>query len=459
MVRFSYADFKTSLFTAIPADSLIAFRIAFGLVMFGDAVFLLSRGYVDGYYTNPEFFFTYPGFGWVSPWPGNGMTVHFYLLAALALCIAVGLMYRVSATLFFLGFAYVFLLDQAAYQNHNYLILLISFIMIFVPAHRGYSVDAYYNTHLSTNTAPAWTLWLLRFQIGVVYVYGGIAKISGDWLHGEPLLRFLPGQTDFPIVGRFFSRPEAAYTLSYGGLLFDLFLVPLLLWRRTRIAAFAAAVLFHLFNHTLFDIGIFPWLMIPATLLFFSPTWPRAIPRWSPGRGTSEVLPDQAFGTRPRRRKVVLAALGAYCAIQLLVPLRHHLYPGDVNWTEEGHIFSWRMKLRNKSAGGVFLVRDPQNDIEWQADARRYLMPHQIQRMFSRPDMIRQFAEHLSETIETDSGNLEVRARISASLHGRPTQPLVDPTVDLAKVGFSLALAPWIVPLQYPLMRFADLPR
>ena len=458
-MRYSLSEFKASLFTEVRADSLIAFRIAFGLVMFGDAVFLLTQGHVAAFYIDPQYRFAYPGFHWLAPWSGAGITLHFYLLAALGLCIAAGVLYRVSTVLFFLGFAYVFLLDRATYQNHNYLILLISFIMMFVPAHRGYSVDARYNTALSTNTAPTWALWLLRFQIGVVYVYGGIAKLSGDWLHGEPLLGFLPGQTDFPVVGRFFVHEEAAYVMAYGGLLFDLAIVPLLLWRRTRIPAFAAVVLFHLFNYRMFDIGVFPWLMIPATLIFFPPTWPRIIPGWDPGRPGSDAGPAHPRETRAGYRKVVLAALAVYCTLQLVLPVRHLLYPGDVNWTEEGHVFSWRMKLRNKLANGVFLVRDPQGDTELQVDPGWYLGRFQERRMLSRPDMIRQFAGHLHETIESQSGELEVRARISASLHGRPTQPLVDPTVDLARVSFSLAPAAWIVQLQYPLLRFADLPR
>jgi vitamin K-dependent gamma-carboxylase len=35
-----------------------------------------------------------------------------------------------------------------------------------------------------------------------------------------------------------------------------------------------------------------------------------------------------------------LAALVGYVAVQLLVPLRHHLYVGDPNWTEAGHTFA-----------------------------------------------------------------------------------------------------------------------
>ena len=60
------------------------------------------------------------------------MYFHFYVLCALGLCIA----------LFAVGYTYFFLIDQAQYQNHYYLICLVSTLMILVPAHRALSLDA-----------------------------------------------------------------------------------------------------------------------------------------------------------------------------------------------------------------------------------------------------------------------------------------------------------------------------
>ena len=34
-----------------------------------------------------------------------------------------------------------------------------------------------------------------------------------------------------------------------------------------------------------------------------------------------------------------------FLGIQFLLPLRHLLYPGNVNWTEEGFRFAWRVML------------------------------------------------------------------------------------------------------------------
>ncbi|MBM3265814.1 MAG: HTTM domain-containing protein [candidate division Zixibacteria bacterium] len=178
---------KTRLFTPVDISPLAYFRIAFGMIMLWEVWRYIDHGWIDRYYVQPIFHFTYYGFGWVQPWPEPFMYLHFIVLGALALCIAVGLWYRVTSILFFLAFTYVFLLDMVQYLNHFYLICLVSFLMIWIPAHRTWSVDAWFRPSLLAKTAPAWTLYVLRFQLGIAYFYGGIAKINGDWLRGEPI--------------------------------------------------------------------------------------------------------------------------------------------------------------------------------------------------------------------------------------------------------------------------------
>ena len=150
---------------------------------------------------------------------------HFLALGILAAFIIFGLWYRVSAFLFFIGFTYVFLLDQTNYLNHFYLISWVSFLMIFVPAHRAASLDGVRRPDLRVATTPAWPLWLLRAMVGIAYFFGGVAKINSDWLHGEPMRMWLAARTDFPLIGSFFTEPWAAYFFSYSGLMFDLLVV------------------------------------------------------------------------------------------------------------------------------------------------------------------------------------------------------------------------------------------
>jgi vitamin K-dependent gamma-carboxylase len=155
------------------------------------------------------------------------------------------------------------------------------------------------------------------------------------------------------------------------------------------------------------------------------------------------------------RRALLLGFMAAWLAIQVLVPLRHLLYPGNVGWTEQGHRFAWQMKLRDKDAEARFVVRDPESGREWRVRPERYLLRHQAEEMASRPDMILQFAHHLAREWASERGitGAEVRARVCASLNGRKPALLIDPERDLARVERSLRHADWVMPLNEPFER------
>jgi vitamin K-dependent gamma-carboxylase len=366
----------------------------------------------------------------------------------LAICILLGVVYRASMTLFFLGFTYVFLLDKAQYLNHFYLISLISLLLIFFPAHRALSLDAWLRPALRSHTALAWTLWMLRAQLAIVYFYGGIAKLNGDWLNGEPMRLWLAERTDFPLIGGLFTEEWLVYLFSYGGLLFDLLFVPLVLWRRTRLLALAGGVGFHLMNSLLFNIGIFPWFMIAANLLFLPPDWLRRLF----GKCLPEATPPEKLPVWQRQHSLLLAALGIYFAVQLLMPLRHFLYPGDVSWTEEGHRFSWHMRLRAKTGTARYYVTDPVTDTSWEVPLHDYLTERQIEQMVTQPDMLLQFSHYIAGVLRQEGlPDIEVRVRALVSLNGRTPRLLVDSEVDLAALPHSLLPAAWIMPLDEPL--------
>jgi len=328
---------------------------------------------------------------------------------------------------------------------------LISFLLIFIPAHRSASVDAWLRPRLHRNEAPTWTLWILRAQLVVVYFYAGVAKINADWLRGEPMRMWLARREDLTLLGplgRLLTEEWVVYLFTYGGLLLDLLIAPLLLWRRSRPYALAAVIVFHLLNAVLFQIGIFPWFMIAATLLFLPPDWPRRICNWPKG---ADAFP-QEVPLRTHRVRPTLAPLAVYLFIQIVVPLRHLLYPGSVHWTEEGHRFSWHMKLRDKKGDADFHLNDPDTGKTWTVNPRRRLSATQVSKMSSRPDMILQFAHFLAmEQRDKGRSRIEVRAEVMVSLNGREPAPLVDPTVDLAAQARTLAHVSWILPLTKPL--------
>lgn len=480
------------LFAPIPIWPLVYLRIAFGAVMMWEVWRYFNNGWIHRYYIQPEFFFTYYGFDWVRPWPGEWMYVHFHVMGALAFCILIGLSYRLVMPLFFAAFTYVFLLDQTNYLNHFYLISLISFLMIFIPAHRAFSVDALLRPVIRSRTAAGWTLYIIVFQISVAYFYGGIAKLNGDWLQGEPMRMWLAARTDFPVIGHFFTEEWMVFLFSYGGLLLDLFIVPLLLWRRTRWLAVMVLLAFHLTNHHLFSIGIFPWFMMAVIPLYFPPHWWAGLPDaalslTSRLRLPGQIKPQPALagdavpgnlppvwmetralpfenslasgGGIPEPQAItaagqhfLLAALALYCAFQLLLPLRHFLYPGNVSWTEQGHNFSWHMKLRDKSGRAEFLVIDRTSNLTWQALPEDFLTRRQVSKLPDSPDMILLFSHYLAEKARAAGyEHVEVYAEVQVSLNGRERAWLIDPMVNLAAQPRTVLAADWILPLNMPL--------
>jgi vitamin K-dependent gamma-carboxylase len=377
--------------------------------------------WIREYYLTPKYFFHYYGFSWVRPWPGNLMYVHYALMGAAALLLALGVAHRISAAAFCALFTYAHFIDKTNYLNHYYLVSCLSFLMVFLPLGR---------------TVPAWALYLVRFQVAVVYVFGGIAKLKSDWLlHAEPLTIWLGANTDFPLLGRWFHTKAFAMAFSWAGAFFDLSVVPLLLWRRSRPFAYAGAVAFHLITARLFQLGMFPWIMMGAATVFFEPDWPR---RFLPLRGA----PSEA---RPLSRAQA-SLLGVYVAFQVLMPLRHWLYPSNVLWTEEGFRFAWNVMLMEKSGAVDMTVVEPSSGKRWTIDAHDYLTRYQIKMMSTQPDMILEFAHVVADDFAARGQAVSVHVDATVALNGRRGAPLVDPSVDLAREDEGFSHKRWLLP-------------
>ena len=432
-------------FAPVDIASLVFFRIALGLLMAWEVCRYFKNESVYHYWLEPKFLFKYYGFSWVHPWPGNWLYIHWAILGLLALFVAFGFLYRISATLMFLSYAYFFLLDEARYVNHTYLICLYCLLLAIVPAHLSFSIDAKMRPSIRTDTAPAWALWLLRFQMAVVYIFAGLVKISPDWLRGEPMRYQLSHATSVPVVGQFFGSEWAVYLVSYGGLIFDLFVVPGLLWKRTRVAAFCAALFFHLTNALWAVIGMFPWLAIAATALFFPPDWPRRILEKLEFVRRRKSLKETKPASRLQRR-IVLTGLSVYVVIQLFLPLRHLLYRGGAEWTWAEHRFSWRMFVWTYASIAKFYVTDPNSGASGEINLQDYLSPRQAPQMGYLPDLPLQFAHHLASVLP-DSGPkpLQVQARIFVAINGRKPTLYIDPAVDLAAEPRPLGRPKWLL--------------
>lgn len=410
---------------AVDSGSVVAFRVGFGLVMFAAIVRSFVHGWIRTDFIAPKHFFHYAGLGWVKPWPGEWMYVHFAVMAIAALGIAFGLAYRASCLVFALAFTYAHACDKAHYLNHYYLVSLLAFVMTLLPLASGKA------------QVRAWVLWLLRFQVGLVYVFGGIGKLGSDWLsYGEPLRIWLRANSELPIIGRFAHAPWFSLAFSWSGMLFDLCIVPLLLWRRSRMLAYIAVLTFHALTSVLFQIGMFPFIMIAAATLFFDPAWPRRWLRW-------RVAPGVA-GDELRTRGVI--ALALYALFHVVFPLRSVLYPGNTLWTEEGFRFAWKVMLIDKIGDLELSIVDGAGR-RTTVSPREYLTPFQTRMASTQPDMILELAHLVARDFTArGSGPVQVFADVEVSFNGRPRARLVDPTVDLTRIEDSWRPSTFVLP-------------
>jgi hypothetical protein len=413
----------------------------------------LAYGWVYRFFVTPRFHFKYWGFSWIEPLSASGMHAVFVGLAVAAFMVAVGCCYRISAGLLALGLIYVQLIDVTTYLNHYYLAALLALLLSVSPAHRVGSVDRWLRARLGfrefDSSVPAGVLYLFRFQVGLVYVFAGLAKAQPDWLvHAQPLRIWLGASVDLPVLGALLTVPSMPLAMSWAGFLFDTTIVGWSLWSRTRPAAYLVLIAFHVMTRVLFPIGMFPAIMTLAALVFFSPNWPRRLV----AKLVRRPLPAHEFAPVSARRlpgrfKFAIAAGAAYCVVQLALPLRSHAYGGNVLWHEQGMRFSWRVMLRAKGGSTTFVVSDRTTGRTFHVSPSQYLTDLQESEMSSQPDLILQIAHHIQRDLESRGyGPLEVRADARASLNGRPSVRLIDPGVDLTQVQDGIGRAEWILP-------------
>jgi hypothetical protein len=406
-------------------------------------------------YVEPAVHFSYPLVPWLHPWPWPLVYVHFLFNAACALAVAAGWHYRLVASVLCAGLSSLFLMERGVYLNHAYLYCLYAGLLAVVPADRAVSLDVASGRVAPSATAPAWALWLLRFQMAVVYFFSGVAKLEPDWLAALPAKVWLADRAWYPVIGPLLTWPPIAYAIALGGAALDLCIVPALLWHRTRIAALAIAAVFHVSNAVLFGVGTFPWFSLAATALFLAPETFRRLSRLRaalPADDDSAARPAE----RARLSRAGAAALVLYVAVQLVLPLRPFLYAGRSAWSDEGATFAWRMMLRDKRGSAYFLVRDRAHGTTRRVSPDAYVTEWQLRTLVGTPDMLLQFAHWLArrETLEheRESGaapresDIEVRAITSVSFNGRAPRPLVNPRVDLAREPRRLGRYSFVMP-------------
>lgn len=432
----------------VDASSVAVFRILFGLVLLGGMIRFVAEGWVEVLYVEPHFFFKYWGFSWVTVWPRWGMYAHYAVLAGLALAITLGYRTRLAAALFFLGFTYLELMDVTNYLNHYYLVSLLALQLVFLPTDRVWSLAARRRPATGPAAVPQWVVYVLRLQIGIVYCNAGLAKLGSDWLlHAQPLGIWLAARTETPLIGPWLGTEWVPYAMSWAGFLYDCTIAFWLSWRRTRLLAFACVLAFHFMTHVFFDIGIFPFLMTACATIFFPPDWPRQLLAFARGTRERVAAYELPAAAGPALSRLAVCAGVVFFAVQILMPLRHYLYPGDVLWNEQGMRWAWKVMVREKNGSITYHVRDRATGRTWQVSPTQYLTWRQANEMAGQPDLILQLAHHVAADMRRRGvAEPEVRVEALVSLNGRQSALMIDPTVDLTTVADGLGVADWILP-------------
>ena len=451
-------DFVKNIANKLTAEvavfPLATFRVIFGALMLFSTIRFWYNGWIEDFYIAPSYFFSYWGLDWIIPYGPTFIYSLFILMALSAVGIMLGLFFRASSLLFFLSFTYIELIDKTTYLNHYYFVSLMAFLLLLTPAHRAFSIDSKLFPRIKSWTVPRWSILALECQIAILYFFAGVAKLNYDWLvNAQPMGLWLKSKADFPILGQLLVMEETAFIFSWAGMLFDICIAFLLFSKKLRPLGYLAVVVFHLLTHFLFPIGVFPWVMIGVTLIFFSADWHER--GWRRVYGlcktvwsslirvyTSDSMGNQTVNdkrTTPNYKLStinygLLSLLALHFTLQLLVPLRHHLSDDNLYWTENGYRFSWRVMLMEKTGYLEFRVRNIATQKESIVQTGEYFSAFQQRQLVTQPDMILQSANLIAKDYENRGIQVEVYADSFASLNGEKHRPFVNPTVNLASL-------------------------
>jgi len=445
---FSYSQVSSFLFKSVSIAPLVVFRIAFGLLLLYSTYRTYEKGWIEELYINPTYHFSF--FSWITPLDGNGMYLVFLLLGISAIGIMLGGFYKLNMLLHFLLFTYVELLDKSYYLNHYYLVSLLTFWMMWVPANRWFSVDVLLFPKIKSTTCAHWHILIFKVQVSMVYFFAGLAKVNPDWLfRAQPMATWLPAKYQIPVLGSWLHLKAVAFLFSWAGCLYDLTIWGFLWIKRTRGFAYLLVIIFHILTYILFPrIGMFPLIMITATLIFFSSEWHQRVLKFCRADLVHENKGILHLSKNYRANPLIASLLITYVLVQLYLPLRHFQYPGNLFWNEQGYRFSWRVMLMEKNGDTSFIVKDPKNNVQKEVNQNSYLTAFQKQQLRSQPDMMIQFTQHLGDEFKAANGyDPEVYVKSRLSLNGRRSQPFTNDTLNIYNLKKPMKHN-WIIPFE-----------
>ncbi len=420
---------KKLFFKNTDNSPLIVFRIFFGFLIACESFGAILTGWVRSVLIEPKFTFSFIGFEWLQPLPGYGMYVYFIIMGLLGIAIMAGYRYKIAIIAYTFLWAGVYFMQKTSYNNHYYLLLIISFYMIFLPANQYASLDVKQHRTQKQNSMPYWINLLFMIQIAIVYIYAALAKIYPDWLNGTFTKILLSESAYYQSFPKLFSNQLFYLFIAYAGILFDLLIVPLLLFKKTRTFALLTSLSFHLFNAVFLQVGIFPFFALSFSLFFYPTEKIRKI--FFKNKNTVEdPLVSNSFG-----KQLFLYFLIPFLLVQLLLPLRHYFIEGNVLWTEEGHRLSWRMMLRKRDGYIAIKIKNNETGELIYYDYQKNLSSKQARALATKPDFIWQYCQKIKK--EYQGKNISIYIDCQNNINNGKFKILINPKQDFVKAKWN----------------------
>ncbi|MEM6966608.1 MAG: HTTM domain-containing protein [Bacteroidota bacterium] len=433
-MQLSHLFSKQYFYKPIDNSQIVLWRIFFGFLMACESFGAIATGWVKKTLIDPQFTFNFIGLDFLQPLPGSGMYFYFTVMGIFSLMVMVGYRYRMSAVALALLWSGAYLMQKTSYNNHYYLVFLICWVMVFVDAHRYAALDVR-RTGTSSLTCPNWYRLFFIIQLFIVFTFGALAKLYPGWWEGDFIKLSFNHKKNYWLIGPLLGKEWFQMFITYSGLIFDAIIIPMLLWKRTRLLAMIGLLIFNLFNSVVFQIGIFPYAVLALTIFFYEPETIRRVFFKKKTIPINDIKPINPTGLQ----RLALPIFIIYFAIQFALPVRHHFIPGDVNWREEGHRLSWRMMLRSKSGFIRLESFNPQTNERKRVKPRDYLSPKQASKLSTKPDFLWQFVQRLKQKYRAEGKeNMELYVKSSkVRLNGKKSRPLFKKDIDLMQVDWN----------------------
>lgn len=400
----------------ISVKNFSIFRFAFGILMIPQVLHLIPHVHD---LSNSTFVFHYPGLSFIEAYSHE--LIDFLGATSIigAVFLALGILPRIGALVFLVSFGYLFLIDQSFYNNHYYLWVIIAFLFFIVESNKSISIRDLFHNDVNKKFDSNNQL-IFCVLITIVYFYGGLAKLTTDWLTGYPMI-LLAAERKLP-------SPEfTGLFISYTGLIFDLFIGFLLWWKPKKWYIFTPYFAFHIINYFTFNIGEFPIVMLFAWLLFLD---------FSEFPLAEKMKTLKALIIKPKIKSVFLSF---FLIFQLVFPFRSLAVGNDFSWHRQGYNFSWRMMLNNyKSTNFQYYVKIQNKNIEYYVDFQKLLTFRQYYHAYHEPFMIWQLAQKLKKDGQKkySSHKVEVYCESVVTLNNREEKQLINPNIDLGRVTY-----------------------